>query len=138
MYTRKGLTKHVTGTESLLGRDSSSPLITVVLPEMDFQYDREYMITKLHKIECLSQVSIPYEANQRKQTAFCPYCGVMNENTATAYSHARKHLGISFLCGGCYRKIYKKPQPLYKHLLSCQPAMVHQKEAGPQDNEGDG
>ena len=91
--------------ESFLSKDKSSPLITVILPEMDFQYDREYMINKLYKLEILSQVSIPYEANQRKQIVFSSYCGVMIENTATAYSHVRKHLRISFLCGGCYGKI---------------------------------
>ena len=109
LYTRAGLTRHLSGLESLLNKDETSPLIAVILPEMDFQYEREYVIHKLHKSESLNQISISYDTNQRKQIAFCPYCGVMNENTATALSHARKHLRIAFLCGGCYSKIYKKP-----------------------------
>ena len=119
LYTRAGITKHLSGLESLLNKDKTSPLIAVILPEMDFRYEREYVIHKLHKSESLNRISISYDTNQRKQIAFCPYCGVMNENTATAHGHARKHLGIAFLCGGCYGKTYKKPQFLYNHMLSC-------------------
>ena len=128
LYTRAGITKHLSGLEYLLNKDKTSPLITVILPEMDFQYEREYVIHKLHKSESLNQISISYDTNQRKQIAFCPYCRVMNENTATAPSHVRKHLGIAFLCGGCYGKIYKKPQFLYNHMLSCRLTVIHRKE----------
>ena len=109
LYTRVGITKHLSGLESLLNKDRASPLIAVILPEMDFQYEWEYVIHKLHKSESLNRISISYDTNQRKQITFCPYCGVMNENTATALSHVRKHLRIAFLCGGCYCKIYKNP-----------------------------
>ena len=134
LYTRAGLTKHLSGLESLLNKDKASPLITVILPEMDFQYEWEYVI---HKSKSLNRISISYDTNQRKQIAFFPYCGVMNENTATALSHARKHLGIAFLCGGCYGKIYKKPQFLYNHMLSCWPTVIHQKEKDSQKSEGE-
>ena len=136
LYTRAGVTKHLSGLESLLNKDKTSPLIAVILPEMDFQYEWEYVIHKLHKSESLNQISISYDTNQRKQITFCPYCGVMNENTATALSHVRKHLGIAFLCGGCYGKIYKKPQFLYNHMLSCWPTIIHQKEKDSQKSEG--
>ena len=112
LYTRAGITKHLSGLESLLNKDKTSPLIAVILPEMDFQYEREYVVH-------MNWISISYDTNQRKQIAFCPYCGLMNKNTATAHGHARKHLGIAFLCGGCYGKTYKKPQFLYNHMLSC-------------------
>ena len=136
LYTRAGITKHLSGLESLLNKDKTSPLIAVILPEMDFQYEREYVIHKLHKSESLNQISILYDTNQRKQITFCPYCGVMNENTATALIHARKHLRIALLCGDCYGKIYKKPQFLYNHMLSCQPTVIHQKEKDSQKSEG--
>ena len=132
LYTKAGIAKHLSGLESLLNRDKTSPMIAVILPEMDFQYEREYVIHKLHKSESLNQISISYDTNQRKQIAFCPYCGVMNENTATAHSHARKHLGIAFLCGGCYGKTYKKLQFFYNHMLSCRPTVIHQKETDSQ------
>ena len=61
--------------------------------------------------------------------AFCPYCGIMNENSATAYSHARKHLGITLLCGGCYGKLYKVPQHLSSyHMKSCRPCLMNRPE----------
>ena len=137
LYTRAGVTKHLSGLESLLNKDKTSPLIAVILPEMDFQYEWEYVIHKLHKSESLNRISISYDTNQRKQIAFCPYCGVMNENTATALSHVRKHLRIAFLCGGCYGKIYKKPKFLYNHMLSCQPTIIHRKEKDSQKSEGE-
>ena len=138
LYTRAGLTKHLSGLESLLNKDKASPLIAMILPEMDFQYEWGYVIHKLHKSESLNQISISYDTNQRKQIAFCPYCGVMNENTATALSHVRKHRGIAFLCGGCYCKIYKKPQFLYNHMLSCWPTIIQRKEKDSQKSEGEG
>ena len=137
LYTRAGLTKHLSGLESLLNKDKASPLIAVILPEMDFQYEREYVIHKLHKSESLNQIPISYDTNQRKQITFCPYCGVMNENTVTALSHVRKHLRIAFLCGGCYSKIYKKPQFLYNHMLTCWPTVKHWKEKDSQNSEGE-
>ena len=125
LYTRAGITKHLSGLESLLNKDKTSPLIAVILPEMDFQYEQEYVIHKLHKSKSLNRISISYDTNQRKQIASCPCCGVMNENMATAHSHARKHLGIALLCGGCYGKTYKKPHFLYNHMLSCRPTVIH-------------
>ena len=39
LYTRAGITKHLSGLEPLLNKDKTSPLIPVILPEMDFQYE---------------------------------------------------------------------------------------------------
>ena len=139
LYTRAGVTKQISGLSPLLNRERNSPLIAVIPPDMAFQYEREYVIHQLHKPECLSRVSVYYDNNQQKQVAFCPYCGVMNENSATAYSHARKHLGITFLCGSCYGKLYKAPQHLFNHMQRCCPCTVkrQEKEAGSQKG-GDG
>ena len=126
LYTRAGVTRHVSGLSSLLKTQGDSPLIAVIPPDMLFQSNREYVIHKLHEEDCLSRVTIYYGENLRKQIAFCPYCGVMNENTTTAYSHARKHLGITFLCGGCYTKLYKVPQHLSQHMKTCPPCLMKQ------------
>ena len=114
LYTRAGITKHLSGLESLLNKDKTSPLIAVIFPEMDFQYEREYVIHKLHKSESLNWISISYDTNQRKQIAFCPYCGVMNENTATAHSvktlclfsqqFCRKRSPLTFPIYFCYSR----------------------------------
>ena len=120
--------KQVSGLVSLLNTQGDSPLIAVIPPDMPFQYEREYVIHQLHKAECLARVSVYYDDNQRKQIVFCPYCGVMNENSATAYSHARKHLGITFLCGSCYGKLYKAPQHLFHHMKTCHPCIINMPE----------
>ena len=128
LYTRAGVTKQVSSLGSLLNTQGDSPLIAVIPLSMSFQYEREYVIHQLHEAECLARVSVYYGENQRKQIAFCPYCGIMNENSATAYSHARKHLGITFLCGGCYGKLYKALQHLSHHMKSCRPCLMNRPE----------
>ena len=128
LYTRAGVTRHVSGLSSLLKTQGDSPLIAVIPPDMLFQSEREYVIHQLHEADCLSRVTVYYGKNQRKQIAFCPYCGVMNENTSTAHSHARKHLGITFLCGGCYSKLYKVPQHLSQHMKSFPPCLMNRLE----------
>ena len=67
LYTRAGLIKHLPGLDSLLDKDKASPLIAVILPEMDFQYEQEYVIHKLHKSESLNWISISYDTNQRSR-----------------------------------------------------------------------
>ena len=128
LYTRTGVTRHVSGLSSLLKTQGDSPLIAIIPPDMLFQSEREYVIHQLHEDNCLSRVTVYYGKNQRKQIAFCPYCGVMNENTAVAYSHVRKHLGITFLCGGCYGKLYKAPQHLSQHMKSCPHCLMNRPE----------
>ncbi|MDA8043260.1 MAG: hypothetical protein MPJ22_12640 [Pirellulales bacterium] len=98
---------------------------------MGFHYDREYVILQLHAPESLNRLSLSYVAGDtdiRKQIAFCPYCGVMNENMRTALLHAQKHLGLAYLCGGCYGKLYKRPQPMYNHLQTCKAILNAKKE----------
>ena len=128
MYTRAGVTKQVSGLSSLPNTQGDSPLIAVIPPDMLFQYEREYVIHQLHEADCLARVSVYYGENQQKQIAFCPYCGIMNENSATTYSHARKHLGITFLCGGCYGKLYKVLQHLSHNMKSCRPCLMNRPE----------
>ena len=132
LYTRAGVARHVSGLSSLLKTQGDSPLKAVIPPGMSFQSEREYVIHQLHEADCLSWMTIYYGENQRKQLAFCPYCGVMNENTATAYSHVRKHLGITFLCGGCYSKLYKAPQHLSQHMKTCPPCLMNRPEGSRQ------
>ena len=128
LYTRASVTKQVSGLGPLLNTQGDSPLIAIIPPDMPFQYEWEYVIHQLHKAEWLAWMSVYYDDNQQKQIAFCPYCGVMNENSATAYSHVRKHLGITFLCGGCYGKLYKVPQHLFHHMKTCCPCIMNRPE----------
>ena len=136
LYTRASVTKQISGLGPLLNTQGDSPLIAIIPPDMPFQYEWEYVIHQLHKAECLAQMSVYYDDNQRKQIAFCPYCGVMNENSATVYNHVRKHLGITFLCGGCYGKLYKVPQHLFHHMKTCRPCIMSRPEGSRQGGKG--
>ena len=129
LYTRAGVTKQISGLSHLLNTQGDSPLIAVIPPDMPFQYEWEYVIHQLHKAECLAWMSVYFDDNQWKQIAFCPYCGVMNVNSATAHSHARKHLGMTFLCGGCYGKLYKALQHLFNHMKTCRPCIMSRPES---------
>ena len=63
LYTRAGVTRHMSGLSSLLKTQGDSPLIAVIPPDMLFQSDREYVIHKLHEEDCLSRVTIYYGEN---------------------------------------------------------------------------
>ena len=72
LYTRAGVAEQVSGLGSLLNTQGDSPLIAVIPPNMPYQYEWEYVIHQLHKAECLAQVSVYYDDNQRKQIVFLP------------------------------------------------------------------
>ena len=63
LYTRAGVTRHVSGLSSLMKTQGDSPLIAVIPPDMLFQSDREYVIHKLHEEDCLSWVTLYYSEN---------------------------------------------------------------------------
>ena len=71
LYTRAGVTRHVSCLSSLLKTQGDSPLIAVVPPDMLFQSDREYVIHKLHEEDCLSRVTI---------LLCCSHCGSLSLN----------------------------------------------------------
>ena len=54
LYTRAGVLEHVSNLEHVLNKEKSSPLIAVVLPEVEFDFDKEFIITQVHKAECLN------------------------------------------------------------------------------------
>ena len=64
LYTRAGVTRHVSSLSSLLNTLGDSPLIAIITPDMLFQSEREYVIHQLHKADCLSQVTVYYGKNQ--------------------------------------------------------------------------
>ena len=66
LYTRAGITRHMSGLSSLLKTQGDSPLIAVIPPDMLFRLDREYVIHKLHEEDCLSRVTIYYGEGLRK------------------------------------------------------------------------
>ena len=64
LYIRAGVTKQISGLGPLLNTQGDSPLIAVIPPDMPFQYEWEYVIHRLHKVECLARMSFYYNDNQ--------------------------------------------------------------------------
>ena len=115
LYTPEGLEKHLPAALSTFV-STEPPSLTAVVPlQICMGTDREFLLTSFHRHECLVRQSINIGGKCR-QLAFCPYCGVVNENSETTLSHMRKHLDLLFVCGGCYAKSFPHGQALNKHM----------------------
>ena len=115
LYTPDGLEKHLPAAQSAFVSTGPPSLTAVVPPEFRVGTDREFLLTNFHWHECLVRQSVSIGGRCR-QLAFCPYCGVINENSETALSHVRKHLNLLFVCGGCYSKSFPHGLALNKHM----------------------
>ena len=115
LYTPEDLEKHLLVALSAFGSTEPPSLTAIVPPQICVGTDREFLLTNFHWHECLVRQSITI-GRKCRQLAFCPYCGVVNENSETALSHVRKHLDLLFVCGGCYAKSFPHGQALNKHM----------------------
>ena len=115
LYTLEGLEKHLPVALSTFVSTKLPSLTAVVLLQIRMGTDKEFLLTSFHRHECLVRQSINI-GRKHRQLAFCPYCGVVNENSETALSHIRKHLNLLFLCGGCYAMSFPHGQALNKHM----------------------
>ena len=115
LYIPDSLEKHLPATLSAFVSMELPSLTAIVPPEFGMGMDREFLLTNFHQHGCLVRQSIIIGGRCR-QLAFCPYCGVINENSETALSYMRKHLDLLFVCGGCYSKSFPHGQDLNKHM----------------------
>ena len=117
LYTKDSLEKYLPAALSAFV-NIGPPSLTAVVP-LDFHMgtDQEFLLTNFHQHGCLGRQSISIDRKCR-QIAFCPYCGVINENSETALSHVRRHLNLLFVCGGCYSRSFSHGQALHKHMKS--------------------
>ena len=81
------------------------------------------MLTSFHLKACLRRTSLTISGKWR-QVAFCPYCGVTNDNAETGLNHVRKHLDVMLVCGGCHTKSVCLEQALQKHIKDNCPAIL--------------
>ena len=115
LYSPEGLRKHLPAALSTFV-NTGPPSLTAVVPlEIHMGMDKEFILTSFHWHECLMRHSISIGGRHR-QLAFCPYCGVVNENSETTLNHVRKHLDLLFVCGGCYAKSFPHGQALNRHM----------------------
>ena len=132
LYTLEGLQKHLLAALSTFV-NTGPPSLTAVVPlEIRVGTDKEFLLTNFHQHECLMRQSISIGGRCR-QLAFCPYCGVVNENSETTLSHVRKHLDLLFVCGGCYAKSFPHGQALNRHMRTwcCSVSAIREKTRAP-------
>ena len=123
LYTPEGLKRYLPMALSAF-TSTGAPRLTAVVPlECRMGTDKEFLLSNFHRHECLVRQSLLIDGKHR-QLAFCPYCGVINENSDTAISHVRKHLSLHLICGGCYCKSFLSGPALHRHMRTACPSVT--------------
>ena len=123
LYTPEKLEEHLPAALSAFGSAKPPRLTAVIPPNFPLGIDKEFMLTSFRVRGCLRRASLTV-SGKRRQVAFCPYCGVTNENAETGLNHVRKHLDMMLVCGGCHTKSVCLGQALQKHMKDNCPAVL--------------
>ena len=123
LYTPEKLEEHLPAALSAFGSAKPPSLMAVVPPIFPLGMDKEFMLTSFHLRACLRRASLMV-SGKRRQVAFCPYCGITNDNAETGLNHVRKHLDVMLVCGGCHTKSVCLGQALQKHMKDNCPAIL--------------
>ena len=123
LYTPEKLEEHLPAALSAFGSAKPPRLTAVVPPNFPLGINKEFMLTSFHLRACLRRASLTV-SGKRRQVAFCPYCGVTNDNAETGLNHVRKHLDVMLVCGGCHTKSVCLGQALQKHMKDNCPAVL--------------
>ena len=79
LYTREGLERYLPVALSSFVSTGAPQLTAIVPPECRVGTDKEFLLSNCHQHGCLVRQSFTI-GGRRRQLAFCPYCGVINEN----------------------------------------------------------
>ena len=123
LYTLEGLQKYLPVALSSFLNEGTPSLTAVTPPEFRVGTNKEFLLSNFHQHQCLMRQSFNLDGRCRQLT-FCPYCGVINENSDTALSHVRKHLDLQFICGGCYSRSFLNGPALNKHMRTQCPSVL--------------
>ena len=124
LYTLDSLTKYLPVALSTFSGAAPPSLSVVVPPQHPGGLDREFLLMNFHRHGCLVRQSLTV-GGKRKQLAFCPYCGIINKNADTAFSHVHKHLNLLFVCGACHARSYVNGHAVQRHMTyQCVSAMA--------------
>ena len=124
LYTPDSLTKYLPAALSAFSGATPPSLSAVVPPQQMGGLDREFLLMNFHRHVCLVRQSQTV-GGKRRQLAFCPYCGIINENADTTFSHVCKHLDLLFVCGACHIKNYINGHAVQRHMTyQCVSAMT--------------
>ena len=105
LYAHEGLQKYLPAALSAFPSQGVLSLTAIAPPEFRVGTDKEFLLCNFHHHRCLMRQSFNLKGRHRQLT-FCPYCGVINENSDTALSHVRKHLDLQFVCGVCFSRSF--------------------------------
>ena len=101
LYTQESLMKNLPVALFAFSGSGVPSLMPIVPPKFQGSMDKEFLLTSFHRHGSLVRQSLNIEG-KRRQLAFCPYCGVINENSDTALSHVWRHLNLlSWLTISC-------------------------------------
>ena len=123
LYTHKGLQKYLPVVLSSFMSQGVPSLTAIVPPDFRMGTDKEFLLSNFHCHECLMRQSFSI-AGRCRQFGFCPYCGVINENSNMALSYMRKPLDLQFICGVCYSKSFLNGLALHKHMRTQCPSVT--------------
>ena len=123
LYTHEGLQKYLPAALSSFPSQGAPSLTAVVPPKFRVGMDKEFLLLNFHHHQCLMRQSFSLNGRHRQLT-FCPYCGVINENSDMALSHVRKHLDLQFICGGCCSKSFLNGPTLNRHMRTQCPSVT--------------
>ena len=123
LYTPEKLKEHLPAALSAFGSAKPPRLTAVVPPNFPLGMDKEFMLTSFHLRACLRRASLTV-SGKRRQVAFCPYCGITNDNAEMGLNHVWKHLDVMLVCGGCHTKSVCLGQALQKHMKDNCPAVL--------------
>ena len=123
LYTPEKLEEHLPAALSAFGSAKPPRLMAVVPPNFPLGIDKEFMLMSFHLRACLRRASLMV-SGKRRQVAFCPYCGITNDNAEMGLNHVRKHLDVMLVCGGCHTKSVCLGQALQKHMKDNCPAVL--------------
>ena len=105
------------------------PSLMVVVTPTTTEIGDDYFLNKPHEPACIKRKSVYYGAKvsgkrSRMQVVICPYCGVLSQNAPSGCSHIRRHLGLTFACGGCRKFHTEASKKLQEHLGKCKEVLA--------------
>ena len=129
VYTWSSLEEHEPVLTNFYSKKVIKPSLMVVVAPTTMEIGDNYFLNKLHEPACIKRKSVYYgtkvaRKRNRVQVVICPYCGVLSQNAPSGCSHIRRHLGLTFACGGCRKFCTEPPKRIQKHFGKCKEALA--------------
>ena len=129
VYTWDSLEEHEPALANTYGKKATKPSFMVVVAPTTTEIGDDYFLNKLHEAACIKRKSVYYGAKVAgkrscMQVVICPYYGVLSQNAPSGCFNIRRHLGLTFACGGCTKFCKEAPKKLQEHLGKCKEALA--------------